>query len=139
MLVEKYFPEQMYGFASDGTSRVFFHLSRFDGTQWEDPPTLPIVGEEVEVEYKIVAEDKLPSATKVLRMKAPDWRFGNITSFDFTRGFGFILSQGKSFYLHQSEILGHSLPAVGMDVKFAVGRSQGKLRACHAKLIRYEA
>jgi len=137
MRVLKYLPKKLFGFVIDEDGRqVFFHIRAF---KWGDfttkPP--PIVGEKVEVDYddKGSPNGKAPKARMVYRINEPRASFGVIEDFNEQRGYGFIKSEdGRSHYLHRSEMKDGRLPMPGMEVTFFEGFRQGRTRACYVSL-----
>lgn len=133
--VRKYVPNGTYGFLKTPTGEVFFHLWVFDALG--GPP--PIVGEAVEVEVRgDKPEQGLPRADRVVRVIAPEMKTGTITKFDQIRGYGFVTdTEGSTYYLHKSDMVGLSTPLPGVSVKFFVGSysDEGhRPRACHVTL-----
>jgi cold shock CspA family protein len=126
MTIDKYIPSGMFGFVTDGSSRLFFHLACFDPGAYEgEAPVPPVIGEEVEVE---VGEGN--KAERVSRLETPTLLQGVVDWFDIGKGYGFILSKhGKPYYLHRSEVREGKLPLPGRRVSFYVG-SENR-RACH--------
>lgn len=137
MRVLKYVPRQLFGFAvDDDGQQVFFHIRAFN---WGDLPTHPppIIGEEVDVEYDPggPSNGKAPKARHVHRLSEPRASFGVVEDFNEQRGYGFIKTEdGRSHYLHRSEMTDGRLPMPGMEVTFFEGFRQGRTRACYVKL-----
>lgn len=136
LLVVKYIPGGLYGFAqdADGNERVFFHLTVFDPLG--GPP--PVVGEEVEVELDPFSPPDRPKAARVARLGIPALRTGVVARFDHNVGYGFVSDeQGAQFFLHRSEMPNGMLPSMGMKVSFYAGRAIGssKPRACHVTVL----
>jgi cold shock CspA family protein len=133
----KYLPEQLYGFTADEAGfQVFFHIRAF---HWGSFPTFPgpIIGEKVDVEYnpETLPNGKAPKARRVHRLNEPVASFGVIEDFNESKGFGFIRTEdGRSHYLHRSEVKGGRLPMPGMEVTFFEGFRQGRTRACYITL-----
>lgn len=139
MIVEKFNPSQMYGFASAGERRVFFHVDVFDRGRWEgiELPPPPIVGEEVLVEFsdRDVPEGKEPRAIKVVRMNRPLSIRGTVETFDVQKGWGFAVGEdGRSYYLHRSEVEENRIPIKGKSCFFTAGFKKGRPRACYVQL-----
>lgn len=137
MRVLKYLPRQLFGFAIDeNRKQVFFHIRAFKwGTFQNKVP--PIIGEEVEVEYDSTAipNGKAPRARRVERLTAPHPAHGVVDDFNERRGYGFIkTNDGRSHYLHRTEMTDGRLPMPGMEVTFFEGFRQGRLRACYVTL-----
>jgi cold shock CspA family protein len=137
MRVLKYVPSKLYGFAVDEEGhQIFFHIRAF---VWGDFPTQPppIVGEPVDVEYdaSVLSNGKAPRARHVFRMSEPRASFGTIEEFNERSGYGFIkTTDGRSHYLHRSEMTDGRLPMPGMEVTFFEGFRQGRTRACYVIL-----
>jgi len=136
MRVSKYFPDAGYGFtANKSNMEVFFHRDSFirGSSAGLSPP--PIVGEEVEVSYPYENgrdSRNAPRATEVVRKGSPQIQQGTVAEFDEDKGYGFIdADHGASYYLHQSEMEGRSVPIIGNKVSFYLGQRGGKFRACH--------
>ena len=125
--VRRYLPEKRYGFilSEAGDVEVFFHLSVFSG-----PTTVPpLTGETVEYEL-----GEGTRAITVVRCDTPLHLEGTVASYDPVRGYGFITTDRGGYYLHKSEVLGGTIPAVGSAVHFyATGTptSGKKPRACY--------
>jgi cold shock CspA family protein len=132
--VLKYVPDKLYGFVVDEKGdQAFFHVRAFDWGDFKTRPP-PIVGETVEVEYcpKDSTNGKAPRARRVWRLEEPRACHGIVEDFHEERGYGFIVtSEGKSHYLHRSEMTDGSLPRPGMEVTFFEGFRQGRPRACY--------
>ena len=137
MRVAMYTPSKLYGFVEDEAGdQVFFHIRSF---KWGDFPTFPppVIGEEVDVEYDPSARraDRAPKARHVHRLREPVASFGRIDDFNEKRGYGFIkIEDGRSHYLHRSEMTDGKLPMPGMEVTFFEGFRQGRPRACFVTL-----
>lgn len=136
MRVCKYVPRQLFGFVVDVSGcQVFFHIRAF---KWGAFPTYPppLIGEEVEVEYQpLTQEGQAPKARTVLRLSEPVASFGTVEDFNEKRGYGFIQTEdGRSHYLHRSEMTDGRLPMPGMEAIFFEGYRQGRSRACFVKL-----
>jgi cold shock CspA family protein len=138
MRVLKYVPKQLFGFTEDEVSgdQVFFHIRSF---KWGDFPTFPppIIGEYVDVEYdpEHRKPNKAPKARHVHRLVDPIASFGVVDDFNEKRGYGFIKTEdGRSHYLHRSEMTDGKLPMPGMVVTFFEGFRQGRTRACFVTL-----
>lgn len=137
MRVIKYLPKKLFGFVvTDEGRQVFFHIRAF---KWGDfstnPP--PIIGETVDVEYdeEGPSNGKAPKARTVFRLTEPRASFGTIEDFNEKRGYGFIKTDdGRSHYLHRSEMKDGRLPMPGMVVTFFEGFKQGRTRACYVTL-----
>ena len=150
MRVSKYLPDKLFGFAADSRMEVFFHLGSFDpkglrsghpkegivGWEWVSPP--PILGELVSVTLPdTLSVDKAPRALRVERLEIPVAVTGEVEAFDPLRGYGFIKgSDGVSYHLHRSEMLGGHMPLPGNTVIFYAGTRQDRPRACHVKVFR---
>lgn len=137
MHVLKYVPRQLFGFTVDEAGQqVFFHIRAFNwGGLSTHPP--PIIGEEVDVEYdaSILSNGKAPKARHVHRLSEPRASYGTVEDFNEQRGYGFIKTDdGRSHYLHRSEMTDGRLPMPGMGVTFFEGHRQGRTRACYVKL-----
>lgn len=137
MRVLKYLPKKMFGFVVDEFGQqVFFHLRAF---KWGSLPTTPppVIGEEVEVEYDPTSSSngKAPKARSVTRLREPRASFGVVEDFNEQRGYGFIRTDdGRSHYLHRTEMTDGRLPMPGMEVTFFEGFRQGRTRACYVCL-----
>ena len=137
MRVLKYLPKKLFGFVVDGEGKqVFFHIRAF---KWGDflMTAPPIIGEEVDVEYDegALSNGKAPKARTVYRLTAPRASFGIVEDFNEKRGYGFIKTEdGRSHYLHRSEMKDGRLPMPGMEVTFFEGFKQGRTRACYVAL-----
>jgi len=156
MLIQKYLPEKLYGFAvtPDEGRQAFFHLGAFDpgkdwpahprcatcprkGCSWPETPPPPILGEpvDVSVDFDAAPEGKSPRASHVARVERPKLLVGKVDVFDGRRGYGFIVDEsGASHYLHRSEVLEGKVPLPGQFMIFFSGTRQGRSRACHAKV-----
>ena len=137
MRVLKYVPRNLYGFAVDDEGKqVFFHIRAFNwGEHRTHPP--PIIGEEVDVEFdpEGPSNGRAPKARHVYRLSEPKASFGVIEDFNEQRGYGFIKTEdGRSHYLHRSEMTDGRLPMPGMEVTFFEGFRQGRTRACYVSL-----
>jgi len=134
LTVAKYFPDRLYGFLrqADG-SEAFFHLGDFSVGAVDEPP--PVIGEEVEAEIEARDGERAPKAVKVSRLLPPKLIQGKVDTFSEQKGWGFALSnEGKSYYLHRSEVLGGKLPMAGQRVRFYGGFKNGRLRACYVTI-----
>lgn len=149
----KYIPSKLFGFARGQGFDVFFHLGNFHpGPSVEqivfcdscpgclvttDPPP-PILGELVDVQVDITqsTEGKAPRASRVDRVAVSDLLLGTVETFDSRRGFGFMMSEGISYHLHESEIIDGRMPLAGEQVLFYPGLREGKPRACHVRVCR---
>jgi cold shock CspA family protein len=138
MRVVKYVPARLYGFVQ-GTDKIefFFHIRAF---KWGDfrPTAPPIVGEEVEVEYDVdgAHHGQAPKARAVFRLHEPRASYGVVEEFHEARGYGFIRTDdGRTHYLHRSEMTDGRLPLAGMEVTFFEGFRQGRTRACYVTLV----
>lgn len=134
MQVLKYLPASLYGFVVDDTGlQVFFHIRAFTwGKFLTQPP--PIVGEivEVEIDMDTLISGKAPRARNVFRITEPQPAFGVVEEFSERKGYGFIrTTDGRSHYLHRSEMTDGRLPLPGMEVTFFEGFRQGRTRACY--------
>lgn len=138
MRVLKYLPKQLFGFAVDeGGKQVFFHIRAF---KWGDFPTKipPIIGEEVYVEFDSSSNSrgKAPKAKTVERVREPHAAHGVVEDFNEERGYGFIKTEdGRSHYLHRTEMTDGRLPMAGMQCTFFEGFRQGRTRACYVTLV----
>ena len=137
MRVLKYLPKKLFGFVVDEAGQqVFFHIRAF---KWGEFPTTPppVIGEEVEVEYDPdgSSNGKAPKARTVTRLHEPRASFGTVEDFNEQRGYGFIKTEdGRSHYLHRTEMTDGRLPMPGMEVTFFEGFRQGRTRACYVSL-----
>lgn len=137
MRILKYMPSKLYGFVVDEDGQqIFFHMRAF---VWGDfamqPP--PIIGEPVEVEYELpeAINGKAPRARQVRRVAEPCASFGIVEDFNESRGYGFIKTEdGRTHYLHRSEMTDGRLPLPGMEVTFFEGFRQGRSRACYVTI-----
>jgi len=142
MHVLKYVPKQLFGFVVGPEEiQVFFHIRAF---KWGSFPTFPppLIGEEVEVEYdpddSSEGTSRAPKARTVTRLQEPVASLGVVEEFSEKRGYGFIATDdGRTHYLHRSEMVDGSLPMTGMAVEFFEGFRQGRPRACFVKLTGY--
>lgn len=138
MRIVKYLPKQLFGFVSDNQGlQVYFHMRCF---KWGDfrHKIPPIIGEEVEVEYALsgTTPGKAPPAKVVRRLHEPKASFGIVEDFNEKRGYGFIRTEdGRSHYLHRTEMTDGRLPMVGMECTFFEGFKQGRTRACYVTLL----
>jgi cold shock CspA family protein len=137
MRVLKYLPKQLFGFAVDESGQqVFFHIRAFVWGDYRTHPP-PIIGEEVDVEYDPggPSNGKAPKARHIYRLSEPRASFGVVEDFNESRGYGFIKTEdGRSHYLHRSEMTDGRLPMPGMEVTFFEGFRQGRTRACYVSL-----
>ena len=130
-------PEKMYGFASSGEAKVFFHQGVFvggvEGAEHAPPPS---VGERVLVDYDGEhTEGQAPKAKSALRLDPPVLVTGIVTTFNAQKGWGFAAGEdGKSFYLHRSEVEDGRLPIEGQQVSFYAGFKRGRPRACYVQV-----
>jgi cold shock CspA family protein len=129
MTVDKYFPEGLYGFVTNGDRRLFFHLKDFDpGPYTGESPVPPVSGEDVDVEAAYSSD----SADSVQRVEDPLEFRGSVDWFDAAKGYGFILgADGLAYYLHRSEVLDGRLPLPGLGVRFY---TSSKRRACFVQV-----
>lgn len=156
MLICKYIPNSLYGFALDSTGQqVFFHLGTFNpngvtetpatckachkiGCTWGTNSPPPVLGESVWVELEETQQTtagQAPRAKSITRIEPPVVVEGIVDVFDANRGFGFVKGRdGKVYHLHRSEMVDGRLPQPGQKVVFYAGIRQGKPRACHAKV-----
>lgn len=138
MHILKFVPRQLYGFAVDEEGKqVFFHIRAFVWGEFTTRPP-PIVGEPVEVEFdaSILPNGKVPRARNVHRVSEPRISFGIVEEFHEKNGYGFIrTSDGRSHYLHRSEMSDERLPMSGMEVTFFEGYRQGRTRACYVTIL----
>jgi cold shock CspA family protein len=138
MHVVKYVPTKLYGFVQKETEpEVFFHIRSFS---WGCLPTYPppVIGEEVEVEWDpdLMIEGKAPKAKRVSRLFSFLPSIGVVEDFNPQRGYGFIrTADGRSHYLHRSEMTDGKLPLAGMRVTFFEGFKEGRTRACYVSLV----
>lgn len=139
MRVHKWVPKKLYGFArAEGSNvDVFFHIRAF---RWGDFSTKvpPLIGERVLVEYpEPKSQGSAPKARLVKRLEEPAVWYGVVDDFNEQRGFGFILTNdGRSHYLHRSEMVDGTLPRQGMTVLFYEGRRRGRSRACYVSPVK---
>lgn len=135
--MEKYHPGKLYGFARDDSGRqVFFHVRSFNWGEFKTYPP-PVVGEYVEVEYDPETQDgsQAPKAKTVTRLVEPVPLKGFVEDFNEKRGWGFIRTDdGRSHYLHRSEMTDGRLPMPGMQVTFYEGYRKHRTRACYVQL-----
>lgn len=136
LLVVKYIPGGLYGFAQSGEedTRVFFHLTAFDPRG--GPP--PIVGEEVEVEVDQNSPPDRLRAIRATRVTLPTSLNGDVSRFDHNVGYGFVTTEsGEQYFLHRSEMPNGEMPTMGMRVSFYAGGAFGKNkpRACHVTVL----
>jgi CspA family cold shock protein len=129
--VRRYLSEKRYGFIvpESGDSEVFFHLSVFNGAT----VVPPLTGEEVE--YEVGDGTR---AASVQRLTAPLHCEGTVESYDPLKGYGFISTSDGHCYLHKSEVLGSSVPAIGSRVTFYrtdVPPSAKRPRACYVTVL----
>jgi cold shock CspA family protein len=137
MRVFKYVPTKLYGFVVDADgAQIFFHIRAFKwGSFGSSPP--PIIGEEVDVEYDpdLRHNGQAPKAKFVYRVQEPVAACGVVEDFNEDRGYGFIkTTDGRSHYLHRSEMTDGRLPLPGTEVTFFEGFRQGRTRACYVTL-----
>lgn len=136
--IVKYLPERFFGFtANEAGLEVFFHIRAFI---WGSFPTYPppVIGESVDVEFDptFTPNGHAPKARRVHRLKEPVASFGVVEDFNEKRGYGFIRTEdGRSHYLHRTEMKGSRLPMPGMEVTFFEGFKQGRTRACYVTLV----
>ena len=137
MIVRKYLPEKLYGFASSKEGDAFFHLSAFKHPESLEVPPPPIIGESVDV----VLSDPLVQgitlkAQKVIRLTHFHKLKGSVLFFNAKVGFGKIQSKGGEYFLHRSEVQKGKLPMRGDLVSFfAVDHvGSGRPRACHVEI-----
>ena len=129
MVIEKYIPERLYGFVTNGEVRLYFHLAAFDpGPYLGQTPVPPVIGESVEVHRA----DEGNKALSVSRINSPLEIEGLVDWFDEVKGYGFASTDEGNFYMHRSEVLGGRLPVSGRRVFFYV--SEGNKRACHIRV-----
>lgn len=137
MRVLKYLPTRLYGFVEDDEGRqVFFHIRAFNWGNFAIRPP-PIIGEEVDVDYDPTTRSNgsAPKAHHVSRLHAPTPSHGIVEDFNERRGYGFIrTTDGRSHYLHRSEMTDGRLPMPGMEVLFFEGFRRGRTRACYVTL-----
>jgi len=137
MRVLKYLPKKLFGFAvDDAGQQVFFHIRAFI---WGDFPTHPppVVGEPVDVEYDPggPSNGRAPKARHVHRVEHPQAAVGVVEDFNEQRGYGFIKTDdGRTHYLHRTEMTDGRLPMPGMECTFFEGYRQGRTRACYVTL-----
>ena len=142
MRIHKWVPNKLYGFTHSESQdlQVFFHINNFNWGPYPDKAP-PLVGERVQVTYfpEQGPEGKAPKALKVLRLDPPQARYGIVTDFNATKGFGFIRTpDGRSHYLHRSEMLEHTLPQAGVRVAFYEGYRRHRSRACYVRIVSEE-
>ena len=134
MRVARYIPAKLYGFVADEDGKqVFFHVRAFNWGGFKTHPP-PIIGEAVDVEYDPGGSKngKAPKARHVYRIHEPQASYGIVEDFNEGRGYGFIKTEdGRSHYLHRSEMTDGRLPMPGMEVTFFEGFRQGRTRACY--------
>jgi len=137
MRVLKYLPTKLYGFAEDEDGhQVFFHIRAFNWGGFQTRPP-PIVGEEVDVEFDPSGRHNgvAPKARNIYRLREPTPSYGVVEDFNERRGYGFIrTSDGRSHYLHRSEMTDGRLPMPGMEVLFFEGFRRGRTRACYVTI-----
>jgi cold shock CspA family protein len=137
MRVVKYVPSKLYGFTqAESEQQIFFHIRAFN---WGAFPTYPppIIGEEVDVEWNVTGDfnGKAPKAKRVHRTVNPIPSFGVVEDFNERQGYGFIrTADGRSHYLHRSEMTDGRLPMPGLEVTFFEGFRRGRTRACYVAL-----
>ena len=158
MLILKYLPERMYGFAvlENTEQQVFFHLGSFDPGKepvnphkyclacsqthcdWAYMSPPPVAGEPVDVEVDLTSIPEgtaVPRAKRVIRIEQQIPLKGVIKTFDNQRGYGFIeCVDGTTHYIHKSDIIGKRFPMIGHTVMFFAGQKKDKTRACHVRL-----
>ena len=138
MRILKYLPKQLFGFAADEEGhQVFFHVRAF---RWGDfrVKAPPIVGEPVEVEFAPGSgpPNKAPRARSVRRLEEPKPCVGYVETFNVQKGYGFIRTDdGRSHYLHRTEMTDGRLPLPGMPCTFFEGFKKGRARACYVSLV----
>lgn len=137
MWVDKYHPGKLYGFVkNESGQQVFFHIRSF---QWGGCATYPppVIGEKVAVEYDPTTAglDQAPKANSVTRLVEPIPYTGFVEDFNSDRGWGFIRTlDGRSHYLHRSEMTDGRLPMPGMKVTFYEGFRKNRTRACYVQI-----
>jgi len=155
MVVVKYIPDSLYGFARDPDgNQVFFHQGVFQPGETPDPTALctrcttatdctwsrtpppPVLGEEVDVEVDPHdSPGKAPRAQRVTRVTPPRVILGHVDSFDPHRGFGFARGDDQvTYHLHKSEIADGRIPLTRQTVVFYAGVRLDKPRACHVRV-----
>lgn len=131
-----YAPLKLYGFVRfENEDQIFFHVRNFRWGAFKQKPP-PIIGERVLVQWDSSQKtDKAPAAQLVQRIDEPVPLIGVIETFDEQKGFGFIrTSDQRSHFLHRSEVLGKTMPQVGMKVTFFEGFKRGRSRACYVRI-----
>ena len=135
--MEKYHPGKLYGFVRDESGfQVFFHVRSFHWGAFKTYPP-PVVGEYVLVEYDESERDgnQAPKAKSVVRQSEPIPLSGFVEDFNESRGWGFIrTADGRSHYLHRSEMTDGRLPMAGMQVTFYEGYRKNRTRACYVRI-----
>lgn len=132
--IRRYLTDKKYGFIApdEAGDDVFFHLSVFN----EDSGPPPISGELVTFDQPELGA----KATSVTRDVVPVHETGKIASYDPLKGYGFITVDGttEQRYLHKSEVVGGSIPAIGLKCHFYTtgNRAPGKSpRACYVAIL----
>lgn len=161
LTIEKYLPEKLYGFAvNEQGHRVFFPTGNFypgarnvtlgcgnckaANCPIAESAMPPIIGEAVDVELPEGTElsndqGKVPRAIKVTRVHPVRPVVGLVEGFDFNKGYGYIKgNDGISYHLHRCEVQEGIIPLAGMALAFLAGTRQGKPRACHARICRWQ-
>ena len=137
MHVLKYLPKQLFGFAgTEDGKQVFFHIRAFKWGEFQHK-TPPIIGEEVDVEFdpSVTSNGKAPRARHVERVNEPRPACGIVEDFHEGNGYGFIRTDdGRSHYLHRTEMTDGRLPMPGMRCTFFEGFREGRNRACYVTL-----
>jgi len=137
--VHKFLSGQDYGFLinEEGTE-VYFHIEVFNPGSFTATPVPPLQGELVEATVSETPRPngKAPKAKRVVRLEAPEQLIGAVEAFNPKTGFGFIVGEnGKSYYLHRSEVKDGRLPLPGKQTRFYVGAKQGdRPRACSVEI-----
>lgn len=154
MFVAKYIPDRLFGFVfdPDNDREIFFHLGDFNPKgpwpglehtcprsrtlvfNWTAPP--PILGEPVDVVLREgLPEGRAQRAARVTRIHAPTLLQGIVESFEPPHGYGFARgTDGVTYHLHKSEMIGPMTPLPGNTVTFFAGLRQGRPRACHVHI-----
>lgn len=129
MIIEKYIPDRLFGFVSDGDLRLYFHVASFDpGPYVGESPVPPVIGEAVDV----ATVETGNKALRVTRITPPVPYEGVVDWFDVGRGYGYANTECGNFYLHRSEVQGGRLPVSGRRVHFYV--AENNKRACHIRV-----
>jgi cold shock CspA family protein len=138
-IITLFIPDKFYGFGKvpDTEEQFFFHLGDFRWIPGQSSPP-PVVGEWVQVEYDDTQPKRgsAPKASRVERLQQPLQVQGDVEQFDVGRGYGFIKGKdGKSYYLHRSDMDDPSIPVKGDRVRYFAGFKRGKPRACYCQIM----